>query len=147
CCIAQRHGHALNRPRRAIERVPHPGMPTRIVRIPHPAQARGGHRTRDDKSKGRRRSMKEVIVIDQAVPKVVQDMLESIALGDKITWCRSGGATFGAGASQLFPVTANSVDAPQFTHLVFDTKQPVSQLFPILLPVITAIPYTIKQLI
>jgi len=91
--------------------------------------------------------MKDVVVIDQAVPKVVQDMLENIALGDKINWCRSGGATYGAGASQIFPVTPDSVDAQQFTHLIFDTKQPVSQLFPVLLPVITAIPYTIKQLI
>ena len=32
-------------------------------------------------------------------------------------------------------------------HLICDDKQPVSQLYPAILPVITAIPYTIKQII
>jgi len=91
--------------------------------------------------------MKDVVVIDQAVPKVVQDMLENVALGDKIPWMRSGGATYQDGVGKIFPTTADSIDAQQFTHLIFDSKQPVSQLFPVLLPVITAIPYTIKQLI
>ncbi|MCC7546400.1 MAG: 2OG-Fe(II) oxygenase [Burkholderiales bacterium] len=91
--------------------------------------------------------MQDVIVIDQAVPKVIQDMLENVALGDKIPWMRNGGATYGDNAAKIFPTTASAVDAQQFTHLVFDSKQPVSQLFPVLLPVLTAIPYTIKQLI
>jgi len=91
--------------------------------------------------------MKDVIVIDQAVPKVVQDMLESVALGEKIPWMRNGGATYNDNTAKIFPTTSNSIDAQQFTHLIYDTKQPVSQLFPVLLPVITAIPYTIKQLI
>ncbi|MCW5620005.1 MAG: hypothetical protein KIS79_02725 [Burkholderiales bacterium] len=91
--------------------------------------------------------MKDVVVIDQAVPKVVQDMLESIATGEKINWCRNRGATYNDSTPKIFPTTPNSIDAQQFTHLIYDTKQPVSQLFPVILPVLTAIPYTIKQLI
>lgn len=91
--------------------------------------------------------MQDVIVIDQSVPKVIQDMIENIALGDKITWFRQPGATYDSAQSKIFPVTPNSVDAPQFTHLIHDQKQPVSQLFPVILPVLTAIPHTIKQII
>lgn len=91
--------------------------------------------------------MQDVIVIDQAVPKVIQDMIENIAVGDKITWLRHSGATYNDAQSKIFPATPNAVDAPQFTHLIHDQKQPVSQLFSVILPVLTAIPYTIKQII
>jgi hypothetical protein len=91
--------------------------------------------------------MKDVIIIDQAVPTSIQDMLENIALGDKINWFRNKGATYGEGISQIFPVTPDSIDVHQFTHLIYELKQPASQFFPTILPVITAIPYTIKQLI
>ena len=90
--------------------------------------------------------MKDVIIIDQAVPTSIQDMLESIALSDKINWFRNKEATYN-GTPQIFPVTPDSLDVQQFTHLIYELKQPVSQLFPTILPVITAIPYTIKQLI
>jgi len=92
--------------------------------------------------------MKDVIVIDQAVPTSIQDMLENIALGDKINWFRQPMATYGSESSpKIFPVTPDSLDVQQFMHLICDDKQPVSQLFPAILPVITAIPYTIKQFI
>jgi hypothetical protein len=90
---------------------------------------------------------KDVMIIDQAVPTSIQDLLENIALGDKINWFRSKGATYCEGTPQVFPVTPDSLDVQQFTHLIYELKQPVSQLFPTILPVITAIPYTIKQLI
>jgi hypothetical protein len=91
--------------------------------------------------------MKDVIIIDQAVPASVQDMIESIALGEKVNWFRQKRATYPEGSPQIFPVTADSLDVQQFTHMIMEDKQPVSQLFPALLPVITAIPYTIKQMI
>jgi hypothetical protein len=91
--------------------------------------------------------MKDVIIIDQAVPTSIQEILENIALGDKINWFRNKGATYGEGTAQIFPVTPDSIDVHQFTHLIYELKQPASQFFPTILPVITAIPYTIKQLI
>lgn len=91
--------------------------------------------------------MKEdVTIIDQAVPTSIQDLLENIALGDKISWLRNTGATYNEGIPQIFPVTPDSFDVQQFVHLIYEIKQPTSQLFHTILPVITAIPYTIKQL-
>lgn len=95
--------------------------------------------------------MKDVVVIDQAVPTSTQNMLENIALGESINWFRYPGATYTPGVGQKFPVTPDSVDTQQFSHLVFENTQGTeprgSQFFPLLLPVITAIPYTIKQMI
>lgn len=92
--------------------------------------------------------MKDVIIIDQAVPTSIQDLLENIALGDKINWFRQPAATYSNESSpKIFPVTPDSFDVQQFMHLICDDKQPVSQLYPAILPVITAIPYTIKQII
>jgi hypothetical protein len=91
--------------------------------------------------------MKDVIIIDRAVPASIQDTLENIALGDKLNWFRSKRATYSDGVKPTFPVTPDSLDVQQFTHLIYELTQPVSQLFPTILPVITAIPYTIKQLI
>jgi len=45
--------------------------------------------------------MKDVIIIDQAVPTSIQDMLETLALGDKINWFRSKGATYDKGTAHL----------------------------------------------
>jgi hypothetical protein len=89
----------------------------------------------------------DVIVIDHAVPTVVQDLLENIAVGEKINWFRNKGATYCEGAKPVFPITPDSIDVQQFTHSIYEVTQPVSQLFPTILPVITAIPFTIKQLI
>jgi hypothetical protein len=91
--------------------------------------------------------MKDVIIIDQAVPTSVQDMLEDVALGNKINWFRQKRATYDEGTPTIFPVTPDSFDVQQFTHIICEDKQPVSQLFPMILPVITAIPYTIKRVI
>lgn len=91
--------------------------------------------------------MKDVIIIDRAVPTSIQDLLADIALGEKITWLRHKRATYGEGAQQTFPATPDSLDLQQFSHPIYELTQPVSPLFPTILPVITAIPYTIKQLI
>jgi hypothetical protein len=91
--------------------------------------------------------MKDVTIIDQAVPTSIQELLANIALGDKINWFRSKGATYNEATAQIFPVTPDSLDVQQFTHLIYELTQPVSQFFPTILPVITAVPYTIKQLI
>ena len=37
--------------------------------------------------------MKDVLIIDQAVPTSIQDLLENLALGEKINWLRNKGAT------------------------------------------------------
>jgi len=95
--------------------------------------------------------LNDVMIIDQAVPRVIQDLLESLALSDKINWFRHKGATYNDGAPQAFPVTPDSLDVHQFTHTIYENTRGVepkaSQLFPAILPVITAIPYTIKQMI
>lgn len=95
--------------------------------------------------------IQDLLVIDHAVPGSVQGMLANIALSDKINWFRSPGATYGAGAQRIFPVTPDALDVQQFTHTVYENTQgsepKASMLFPALLPVITAIPYTIKQMI
>ncbi|MBM3393479.1 MAG: hypothetical protein FJY37_02315 [Betaproteobacteria bacterium] len=91
--------------------------------------------------------MKDVTIIDQAVPKSIQDILENITRGDKMNWFRQERATYGDNAPGVFPVTPTSRDLPQFTHTIYEIDKPVSQLFHVLLPVITAIPYTVKQLI
>ena len=91
--------------------------------------------------------MEEVVIIDRAVPTVIQELLESIALGDKINWFRSRGATYGEATRKVFPTTPDAVEVQQFTHLIYEVDKPVSQLFSTVLPVITAIPHTIKQLI
>ena len=91
--------------------------------------------------------MKDVIVIDQAVPASIQDALERVALCDKINWLRQERATYPAGSPLIFPLTPDAVDVQQFTHTLYEDNQPVSKLFPSILPVMTAIPYTIKQMI
>ena len=91
--------------------------------------------------------MKDVTIIDQAVPTSIQNLLEDIALGNKISWFRNKRATYDEGTPITFPVTPDSVEVQQFGHTIYDEKQPVSPLFASVLPVITAIPYTIKQLI
>lgn len=91
--------------------------------------------------------MKDVLIIDQAVPKSVQDMLENIALSEKINWFRHKRATYAEGTPTVFPVTPDSLDVQQFTHTIFEDNQPASKVFGAILPVITAIPYTIKQMI
>jgi len=91
--------------------------------------------------------MKDVIVIDQAVPASIQDTLERVALCDKINWLRQERATYPAGSPLIFPLTPDAVDVQQFTHTLYEDNQPVSKLFPSILPVMTAIPYTIKQMI
>lgn len=91
--------------------------------------------------------IKDVMVIDNAVPTSIQDSLKSVALGEKVTWYRQNRATYGEGQAPKFPVTPDSFDAQQFTHTIYDLTQPVSPLFSTLLPVVSAIPYTIKQLI
>ena len=91
--------------------------------------------------------MKDVIVIDQAVPTSIQDILERVALCDKINWLRQERATYPAGSPLIFPLTPDAIDVQQFTHTLYEDNQPVSKLFPSILPVMTAIPYTIKQMI
>ncbi len=91
--------------------------------------------------------MKDVVIIDRAVPNSIQDMLANIALGDKVNWIRHKNATYGEGAQRVFPVTPDALDMQQFTHPIYELTQPVSQLFHTVVPVLTAIPYTIKQLI
>jgi len=91
--------------------------------------------------------MKDVIVIDQAVPASIQDIFERVALCDKINWLRQERATYPAGSPLIFPLTPDAVDVQQFTHTLYEDNQPVSKLFPSILPVMTAIPYTIKQMI
>jgi hypothetical protein len=92
--------------------------------------------------------MNDVIVIDHAVPASIQDMLRDIALGEKVSWSRSKGATYGeANGAPVFPVTPDAIDAQQFHHLIYEIDKPVSPLFHMLVPVLTAIPHTIKQLI
>lgn len=91
--------------------------------------------------------MKDVLIIDQAVPKSIQDIVENIALGDKINWFRQKQATYAEGTPKIFPVTPDSLDVPQYTHTIYEENQPVSKLFGVILPVLTAIPYTIKQMI
>ena len=90
--------------------------------------------------------MKDVMVIDQAVPVDIQDALESIALGNKIQWARSEGATYGTGPRLLFPTTPDSIEVQQFTHTIYEPDKPLSQLLPVVMPVISAIPYTIKHI-
>jgi hypothetical protein len=89
----------------------------------------------------------EVIIIDQAVPVSVQNLIEDVALGNKISWFRNRRATYDDGQPIVFPVTPDSVEVHQFGHTIYEDKQPLSPLFPSILPVITAIPYTIKQLL
>lgn len=95
--------------------------------------------------------MQDLLIIDQAVPTSIQNLLENLALGDSINWCRSGGATYSEGVAKIFPITPDSVDVHQFTHLVYENTRGddarSSHIFPAILPVITAIPYTIKQMI
>lgn len=91
--------------------------------------------------------MKDVMIIDKAVPTSIHDVLESIALSDKINWFRQKRATYAEGTPLIFPVTPDSFDVQQFTHTIYEENQPVSKLFGAILPVITAIPYTIKQMI
>lgn len=91
--------------------------------------------------------MQDVIVIDQAVPASIQDMLENLALSSKINWFRNRGATYDEGPRMIFPVTTDSLEVQQFTHTIYELNKPASQVFPSVLPVITAIPYTIKQMI
>jgi hypothetical protein len=92
--------------------------------------------------------MKDVIVIDRAVPASIQDMLRDIALSEKVNWFRSKGATYGEGGGPpVFPVTPNAIDGQQFHHLIYEIDKPVSQLFHLMVPLLTAIPHTIKQLI
>jgi len=91
--------------------------------------------------------MQDVTIIDQAVPRSIQDLLEDIALGSKVNWYRQKGATYEGDAPKIFPVTPDSLEVHQFTHTIYEDKQPVSQLFTAILPVITAIPHTIKQLV
>jgi hypothetical protein len=91
--------------------------------------------------------MKDVMIIDKAVPTSIHDVLETIALGDKINWFRQKRATYAEGTPAIFPVTPDSLDVQQFTHTIYEENQPVSKLFGAILPVITAIPYTIKQMI
>ena len=91
--------------------------------------------------------MKDVMIIDKAVPTSIHDVLETIALGDKINWFRQKRATYAEGTPAIFPVTPDSLDVQQFTHTIYEENQPVSKLFGAVLPVITAIPYTIKQMI
>jgi hypothetical protein len=87
------------------------------------------------------------MIIDQAVPKSVQDAIEGVALGNKINWFRYKGATYDEGSPAIFPVTPDSLETQQFMHMIYEDKQTMSQLFPAILPVITAIPYTIKQMV
>jgi hypothetical protein len=89
----------------------------------------------------------EVIIIDQAVPVSVQNLIEDVALGNKISWFRNRRATYDDGQPIIFPVTPDSVEVHQFGHTIYEDKQPLSPLFPTVLPVISAIPYTIKQLL
>ncbi len=91
--------------------------------------------------------MEDVLVIDDAVPSSIQNMLEGIALGNKINWFRSAGATYEEGPRMIFPVTPDSLEVHQFTHTLYEINKPASSLFPAVVPVLTAIPYTIKQLI
>ena len=91
--------------------------------------------------------MKDVVIIDQTVPTVIQDLLENIALGDKLNWFRLKQATYSEGTRMIFPLTADAVDVQQFAHTIYELDKPVSQMFHTILPVITAIPYTIKQMI
>ncbi len=95
--------------------------------------------------------MEELIIIDQAVSAGVQNIVEGIALGEQINWCRSDRATYGQGVDRIFPVTPDSIEVHQFTHTVYENTRgddpKASAVFPAILPIITAIPYTIKQMI
>jgi hypothetical protein len=91
--------------------------------------------------------MEDVVIIDQAVPPSIQDLLETCALGNKMNWFRSKGATYDEGPRMIFPTTPDVLEVQQFTHTIYELNKPASQLFPTILPVVTAIPYTIKQMI
>jgi hypothetical protein len=90
---------------------------------------------------------KDVTIIDQALPNPVQEAIKAAVINDKVCWYRQGRATYKEGEPRVFPVTPESIDLPQFTHAIYELTQPVSQLFSTMLPIVTAIPYTIKRLI
>jgi len=96
----------------------------------------------------------DVLIIDDCVALSSQDQIESTFLGGSFPWYYVPSANFGyldnntvdSGRKSLYNIP-NAVDTPHFVHTILSVNNEWSNYFPTIVPLISSIPYTIKNLI
>lgn len=89
--------------------------------------------------------LKDVIIIDDAIPLVQQIELEQLFTGPAIPWSLvAPGPTYNSTSI----ATKDSIDYNQLVHLVYSSADSiVSPTFPMLMPIISALPVNVKELL
>jgi hypothetical protein len=94
--------------------------------------------------------MQDVLIIDDAISPEKQADIVELMFGGYFGWHyqpSSHSYTTDEERPTIFP-QANSVETPQFTHIFFNKGQYNSEFSePIVAPLLSAIPYTIEQLV
>lgn len=94
--------------------------------------------------------MQDVLIIDDAISPEKQGDIVELMFGGYFSWFyQPSSHSYPADDDMptIFP-QANSVETPQFTHIFFNKGQYNSEFAePIVAPLLSAIPYTIEQLV
>ncbi len=96
----------------------------------------------------------DVLIIDDCIASSSQDHIEKSFLGGSFPWYYVPSANFGfldnnqidSNRKSLYNIP-NAVDTPHFVHTLLSVNGEWSNYFPALIPVISAIPFTVKNLI
>jgi hypothetical protein len=89
--------------------------------------------------------LNDIVIIDDAIPVAQQIELETLFTGPTIPWSL---VPPGEEHNSISLSTKDSVDYTQFVHLVFwDEHSIVSPSFPLMVPILSAMPINIKQLL
>lgn len=97
--------------------------------------------------------MKDVIVIDNCIPKDLQDKIENLMTRETFVWNFVPSASYGSmkgDPSCIGQWTENvegAVDTLLFTHFILNQEGNWSSVFPTITPILTALPYTVAKLI
>lgn len=87
----------------------------------------------------------DIVIIDDAIPVAQQLELEKLFTGPTVPWSL---VPPGEEHNSISMATTDSVDYTQFVHLVFwDEHSIVSPTFPLMVPIISAMPTNIKKLL
>ena len=91
----------------------------------------------------------DIIEIEDSISKDNQDLIESVFTDWTVNWAFNPSATVGYGENVFQPYkTTRSIESPCFTHTIVTDKQQLNPPYVMLfLPVLSAIPYSIDQVL
>lgn len=88
----------------------------------------------------------DLIVVENAISPENQDLLEQTMLGHSFAWYCQRNANYLEDAPPWIFEGNNGVETPQMTHLFYEKDTVRSDYFPLLLPLLTAMPFQLERL-